>query len=100
MTTHDKTIYCNICRSLSKLKHKWFKSPCRDCHSWGSSWLYYLIFHLIAQHQDDARIIRQLTKRLDALLRWLIQDLEPALRHSHKNFPEDLFLKVLAIGRK
>ena len=100
MATHAKSIYCDVCRSINRTKHRWYKSACRDCHSWGSSWFYYLLFHLITQHQDDRLMIRQLNRKVDSLLRWIIEDLQPTIGDPTAPVSEETFLKVLTLAKK
>lgn len=100
MASHDKSPYCSLCRKLSRMKQEWYKSHCRECHSWGSSPLYYLIFRLEARHNDDQAMLKHLNRKVNSLFRWIIQDLEPALRASHTHLPEETFLKVLSIASK
>lgn len=100
MATHDKTIYCSTCNTINRIKRDWYKSPCRDCHSWGSSWLYYLLFRLITQHQDDQRMLRHLNRKFNSLLAWILEDLQPSIRDPTGHVSEETFLKALTLRKK
>ena len=95
MTTHDKTAFCKVCRSLGSLKRKWYKSPCRDCQSWGSSWLYFLIFSLMVQIEDDKQTLQHLSNKINSMLRWLHKDLKPRLEETTALDLDEVFMKVL-----
>ncbi len=100
MVTHDKTIYCKQCRQIGRIKQEWFKSRCRDCHLFGSSWYYFLLFRLMSQHRDDQETLKRLNRKVNSILRWITQDLEPSLRHTHTQLPEESLLKLLTIADK
>lgn len=100
LPTHDKTIYCSTCRLIGRIKQDWYRSRCRDCQSWGSSWLYFLLFHLMSQHRDDQKTLKHLNRRVNSILRWLLEELKPALSDSNKSITEETFLKLLTIVEK
>lgn len=98
MSTHDKTVFCETCRKLSAIRRRWLKGPCRDCPGWSKSFYHFLIVHALAGHEDDRLTIEHVNSRVNSLLRWVIEDLQPGLDDSKLEISPETFIKVLTLA--
>lgn len=90
---------CDACKQISGIRARYMTSRCQDCSRFGNTFECWLIAYLMREMGDNHKIITQLKREHNRMVRYLTTSLLPELEQSTGKPISDSSSFLVPVGR-